>query len=241
MGQTRHAAILYVETHLALLDSRVLKRWHRSCPLLADSAITTPSELPAWLWSLPNRQHQDDVLRALVSCAQQGDPGAALAVVACLKRGLYSLARRSPLPLDDLVAQATLRVLDLPLATRRNIAGGLLLDVRRYMWAECQEQAKTLPMAPSALSHLVDTTAADADNIDTSAGEQLLDLVADAHRQQHLSDDDARLIVETRLGGTDIHAAAQQRSINRKALYKRRDRAERALASSARGELEHAA
>jgi hypothetical protein len=170
----------------------------------------------------------DDAFRVLVEFAQGGDPWALSTVLVCLRPGLCALAARIGIPVDEVVSEATFVVLDFPFARRRTVPGQLLLDTRKRFSREGERQR--LRETPSGDTRVLADRVAPGDlGVDASPVERLSDLVYRAWRQGLLSDDLARLVVETRVWGVSPAEAARRRGITRKAVYQRRVRAEARL------------
>lgn len=210
-------------------DSSTIRHWRRACPALARSPVSVPSQLPSWVWQLP-RPEADDVIGILVKRAQDNDEAALLATVVCLTPGLRNLVNRMPVSIDEVVAEAAIRILEFPLARRRKIAAGVVLDVRHALWAPaCRTpQIQAAPVDPLAMADLA-VAPGELGVAERSADEQLVLLVRDAWRAGHLDTDRARLLLETRVLGQPIQVAADKCAANRSAVYMRRARAEARL------------
>lgn len=218
-----------IETELARSDSSTMRRWSRACPLLASAKATHPSDVPSWVLDQP-RDEANQAIASLVRLAQDGDQAALLTVILCLRPGLLKLAWRLPVSLDDIIAEATIRVLEFPVARRRNIVGGLVLDIRHAIWAPACRR-RHVDAVPTDPGHLADTAQApgDANAQPFTAAERLIALIHDAWRAGHLNTDRAQLLIETRVLGDQMQTAADRRGVSRKAMYVRRDRAEARL------------
>jgi hypothetical protein len=178
-------------------------------------------------------EEADVVLRSLVGHAQGGDELASLVVLACLRPGLLSLARRADLRIDDVVAEAAVVVLEARLDGRRRVAAGLLLDVRHRFW-ERRRQERRLPIerpSEDPTACLEGIEAPGELGLEFGASEHLMKVVVEACRAGQVKADTARLIIETRVLGEDIGLAAERRGLSRKAAQTRRRRAEIALHS----------
>lgn len=209
------------------LGQRVLERWERACPLLGSGGLRSPRDLPKWVWSL-GRDDADRVLRMLVAQAQAGDAAAVAAVLACLRPGLFALAVRTGLSVDEVLSEVALGLLRFPLARRASVAGQLLLDARRVIGRRREKERDVLEGDTRVA--LEDVEAPGELGVEVSAAEQLVQMVVAAWRAGDVGTDEARLILETRIAGTSVAAAAARRSVNRTAAYQRRQRAEKRLA-----------
>lgn len=205
-----------------------LDRWRDACTELAHASISCPTQLRGWLRQRPT-QRADEVLRSLVGLAQRGDTVALLAVLVCLAPGIRTLARRTSVSIDEAMSEVTLGILEYPVTRRRSVAGGLLLDARNRI----TRTARRTPEPTDAFGSQTDGT---ADGPGASAGEpttaeRILALICEARRRNILNEDDAQLIVDTRLSGERVAPAAARLGISPEAAYQRRTRAERLLGS----------
>lgn len=228
MGQDNALSRLEAELrwHSGRRGRVVLLRWGGQCPLLAAAGLGLPADVPSWVWSLAPGD-ADEVLRMLVEQAQMGDPVATAAVLACLRPGLCALAGRTGLSVDEVASEVAFGVLRFPVARRASVAGQLLLDARRSIGRERAKQRDVLDGDTRVA--LEEVEAPGALGVELSAPEQLVALVIGAWRAGDVGDDDARLILETRVAGNAVAGAAAQRSVNRTAAYQRRQRAEARL------------
>lgn len=208
-------------------DAAALRRWSATSPLLATSALSASSEVPVWVWGL-RRKDADDVVRVLVRHAQADDEAAVLAVLVCLRPGLVKLGSRLPVPLDDVVNEAVVQILSVRLEARRRVIGGLLLDIRKQFWRAACRQPRQVLVDPYALAAYESRPAGLRQAAET-AGEELAEVVADAWRRGRIDADEARLIVETRVLGDTVGAAARRRRQPRRAVSSVRERAESRL------------
>ena len=213
--------------HAGRRGRRVIERWGDRCPPLADAGLGEPGEVPAWVWSL-DPGDADVVLRVLVEQAQAGDAVAATAVLACLRPGICALAVRTGMAADEIVSEAAVAVLRFPVARRASVAGQILLDVRRAVRRERERQRDVVEGDTRVV--LEKTEAPGELGAEPSMAEQVVALVVRARQADVIGDDDARLILETRVAGEAMTAAAARRSIGRTAAYQRRQRAEARLA-----------
>jgi DNA-directed RNA polymerase specialized sigma24 family protein len=221
-------ALSRTEHHLRLVtrgrEQTTLTRWQTGYPPLADAPITAPHQLRAWLRQLPTR-HADGVLGHLVRHAQHGDPAALLAVVVCLEPGLRNLVHRTSITTDEAVSEIALGILGYPVDRRTSIAGGLLLDARNRLYRAARRHALTEPWDD-------DTAHPPADGeLGTAAppAQRIVQLVCDAHREGLLDHTEARLILDTRLGGHKVKPVADILGLSPSAAYQRRSRAEARL------------
>lgn len=205
-----------------------LNRWRDACTELAQASISCPTELRAWLRQRPAR-HADEVLRGLVGLSQSGDTAALLAVLVCLAPGIRALARRTGVTIDEAMSEVTLGILEYPVARRRSIAGGLLLDARNRITRSARrtpEPTDTFVGGPDGTVEGLDSPGGEP-----TTAERILALICDARRRNILNKDDAQLIVDTRLRGERVAPAAARLGISPEAAYQRRTRAERLLGS----------
>ena len=203
---------------------RLMERWADTCSPLGEAGLQAPADIPEWVWGL-DPQVADEVLRFLVTSAQAGDEAALLTALVCLRPGLASVARsraRSGVEVEDVVAVAATELLRVRLNNRATVAS-VVLDVRREM------SRRSPRPAPCELLDDPATGAVAAAPAERSAGETLVRLVVDAHRQGVLALDEARLIVETRLLDVPMESAAASRDVKTMTAYRRRWKAERRL------------
>jgi hypothetical protein len=131
-------------------DGDALTKWSKSCPHLAVSGVGQVAAVPGWVSGL--RQEQaDEVVRVLVGHAQARDEAALLAVLVGLRPGLVRLGCRLHVPLDDVVSEAALRVLNVRLDGRRRVISGLLLDVRKRFWLAISREPRQVLVDPAEL------------------------------------------------------------------------------------------
>jgi hypothetical protein len=221
-------ALSRAEHHLRLVtrgrERTTLERWRCGCEPLTDAPITTPGQLKAWLRQLPTRV-ADGVLGHLVGHAQQGDSAALLTVVVCLEPGLRSLVYRTGVTSDEAVSEIALGILSYPVDRRSSIAGGLLLDARNRLYRAAQRHALTETWDDQTVHP------AAAGELGTAAppAQRIVQLVCDAHREGLLDRTEARLILDTRLGGHKVKPVADLLGLSASAAYQRRSRAEARL------------
>jgi hypothetical protein len=207
-----------------------LAAWADVCPSLRVGGVRRPHEVPEWLWGRCPAE-QDRVLRVLVRFAQdQEDELALLVVIACLRPGLLRLARTTGLPVDDVVAEATARVLEFPVRRRNRVAAGIVLDTRHRFWSTWRRRLDEQLVDPDEFQSIC---APGGLSREPSAGEELVDTVVEGWRSGCIRRDDARLIIETRVLGTCMKHAARDRSLGLQAGYWRRRKAEAALIAAA--------
>jgi len=200
--------------------------WAARCPALLASGVALPAEIPGWV---SERGAGSDLFRVLVESAQGGDGWALSTLLVCLGRGLCGLAGQIGVPVDEVVSEATLVVLDFPFARRRTVPGQLLLDTRKR-FSRVGERER-LRETPSGDTRVLDDREAPGDlGVDSSAADRLSGLVVRAWRRGVLAEDLARLVLETRVWGVSVNDAAARRGITAKAVYDRRQRAEARLA-----------
>jgi hypothetical protein len=209
---------------------QLMLRWGEACPLLAKAGLGGPPEVPAWVSGLGRTDPEaaDEVVRSLIGLAQSGDRVAAVTVLVCLRWGMCALASREEAPVEEVLAEASLVLLEFPVERRRRVMAGLLLDTRNRMWRQRQKLSRE--PACGDLREQADQQEAPGDlGVQRSAGEELVDVIRDAWRTDRLREDDARLIIETRVLGDEVAVAAARRSLTRNAAYLRRSRAEASL------------
>lgn len=234
MGQstTGSDALGRSESHLDLLtrgqERTTLGRWRSRCPQLAHAPIAGPTEVKEWLRHQPALD-VDAVLRCLAYEAQGGDQAALLVLVACLSPGIRSLATRTGITIDEAVSELVVGILEYPVARRSSVAGGLLLDARNRLHRHHQRSRKMQPIDQHpGVAHVPDERDA------TPPAQQIVQLVAQAHRDGVINQTDAELIIHTRVGGHQVRPIAQQLGLSPSAAYQRRTRAEARLAMAAR-------
>jgi len=203
--------------------------WAARCPALLASGIAEPAEVPGWV---SKRGASSDLFRVLVEFAQSGDPWALSTLLVCLRRGLFALASRIGVPVDEVVSEATFVVLEFPFARRRTVPGQLLLDTRKRFSREGERERRETPTGDTRV--LGDRAAPGHLGVDSSAVDELSALVCRAWRLGVLDQDLARLVLETRVWGVSVDEAAERRGISRKAVYCRRERAEARLGEVSR-------
>jgi hypothetical protein len=226
-------ALARTERHLRLVGrgpgQAALARWRISCPDLAAAPIDTAAELPAWLRSQP-ASTANRVLGSLVAAAQDGDHLAVVAVLACLAPGIRGLARHAGLGVDETLSEVAVGLLDFPVERRTSVAGGLLLDARNRLSRARQRAGRAQPVdltdgavqvvAPGELGHPI------------PPAQRLVQIVGQAHRQGLVDRTEARLILDTRLGGHRVRPLARRLGLTASAAYQRRSRAEARLAAA---------
>lgn len=240
-------SLAVLESQLTRLTRRreqaTLERWRDVCEPLGAQRFTRLTQLRDWLHKQPTRR-ADEVLRSLVTLAQKGDATALAAVLVCLAPGIRALARRSQVTLDEAFSDVAVRVLEYPIARRRSVAGGILLDARNRL----SRQRQRAPQPVGDVATLIHGGGADsttgpgeaaagfrvaegagAAKHPLSAAERILRLVCDARQDEALTHDDAQLIVDTRINGQRMAPAAARLGISRDAAYQRRARAESRL------------
>lgn len=199
--------------------------WAARCPALLASGVVEPGEVPAWV---SKRGASSDLFRVLVEFAQAGDPWALSTLLVCMGRGLCALAGRIGVPVDEVVSEATSVVLEFPHSRRATVPGQLLLDTRKRFSREGErERLRETPMGDTRV--LGDRAAPGDLGADRSAADELSALVCRAWREGALEQDEARLVLETRVWGVSVAEAAARRGISAKAVYCRRERAEARL------------
>lgn len=224
-----------------------LHRWRNASAELADAAISRPGQLRGWLRTRPTPM-ADGVLRGLVRLAQRGDATALLAVLVCLAPGIRTLSRRTGVSLDEAMSEVTLGVLEYPYARRSSIAGGLLLDARnrisrgaRRAPEPVDDPASCYVAGRDGAVHQPGERLGDAAAAGPTTAERILAIICEARRRNILDEDDAQLIVDTRLSGDGVGPAAARLGISPAAAYQRRSRAERRLNATLGGSRSSAA
>lgn len=213
-----------------------MARWATACPMFEGSG-GSPVEVSAWVWRL-DAGHADVALRALVDLAQAGDELATLTVVACLRPGLCSLVKSLRVGIDEVVSEASMVVLTFSPTRRRRIAAGLLLDVRHRFWELQKKVAREVPVGETVAREAAYGSPGELDPTGTPP-ERLALVVFGAWRAGVLDRASAALILETRLYGETVVAAAARRGISAKAAYERRRRAEARLSRSMTSSSRH--
>lgn len=227
-----HDALTRARVHLRVItrgrERATLDRWRVTCPELSDAPVATPVDLDAWIHQLPTPV-ADRALAQLVVQAQRGDTPALLLVVTCLEPGLRTLAGRTGVPVDEAVSELTLGILTYPVHRRTSIAGGLLLDARNRLHRNALRQRQHHPLDDEGVLPVAQAELSDA----VPAAQRIVQLVCQAHRQGLLDRTEARLILDTRLGGHRVSPVAQALGLTPSAAYQRRSRAEARLAGVA--------
>lgn len=230
----RGVVLKQVEAELERISGRrcaaVLDRWRQRQPVLAVPEVRSLAELPGWVWA-QRYARADQVVRCLVALAQDGEQLAALLVIACLRPGLCALARRMHVDTDDVVPELTLAVLEFPLDRRCTVAGQLLLEARLRLFRQAEKRQKDrshlLDGGQDLLDRVVGTT---GQGLCRSVLEEIAVRVIDAWQEGRLTEDTARVILETRVAGESVASAATRRSVSCKTLLQRRWRGEAVLA-----------
>lgn len=204
-------------------EEATLRRWRDASAELAEAAISRPGQVRAWLRHRPTSR-ADEALRGLVRLAQQGDGSALLAVLVCLAPGIRALARSCGTKLDEAMSDVTLGVLEYPYARRQSVAAGLLLDARNRI----TRSARRTPV-PNLDQRDDLGASSEQSSGEPTAAERVLILLCEARRRNILDQEDAQLIVDTRLSGQHVAPAAERLGISPAAAYQRRSRAERRL------------
>jgi hypothetical protein len=226
------------ERHLSTVSRArghdAVDRWRAGCPDLAGAdtrtgtdagtAGMTAAELPGWLHDQPaDVAHR--VLGHLVGMAQSGDQLALVVVLVCLGPGIRALAARTGVRVDEVVSEVALGAMTFPVARRTSVAGGLLLDARNRLGRAARRAGRTEPLgdeaahpvAPGELGTVV------------PAAQQVVQIVSQAHRDGVVDRTEARLILDTRVGGHGVRPVAHRLGLTPTAAYQRRTRAEKRL------------
>jgi hypothetical protein len=203
-----------------------LRRWRLAEPALAP--FSSPSRLISHLRNSPSGERQDAVLAALIHQGRE-DPVAVRLVLQRLLPGLKRRAARLIIDLADrervwalLLAHLWEQIRTYPVERRpHGIAARLLLDSIHETLGELakerEEAASTVPDLPG------EPPTRQADDGD------VVWLLWRAVHAQAISREEARLILETRIDGISLDAAAAERGLSRHALVVRRVRAEQRL------------
>lgn len=206
---------------------RRLHVWAEKEPVLAGFA--TPQQLLRHLDSHRGRHRaRDEILAALLRQARS-DPLAARVVLQTLLPGLKALARRILLEADErdelwsaLLAHCWERIRCYPLEKRpRRIAANVLLDVLQKTTRELKRERRDRDRFGNELPPEQVTPG----QFDRDVERLLKRAVAAAA----ISEDEAELILRTRIDGSDMHALASKAGIAYHAMKVRRLRAEKRL------------
>jgi hypothetical protein len=206
-------------------EAATLKRWGDRCPALQEAGLIAPTDVRAWLRTLPTKA-ADAVLGRLVGLAQEGDSAALLTVIVCLTPGIRNLATRSAVTTDEAVSEIALGILDYPLDRRTSIAGGLLLDARNRIYRAAQRAARSEPFDDDDTSH---PAAPGELGTTTPPAQRIIQLVCQGRRAGLLDQTEAQLIIDTRLNGHRVKPVAEELGLTPSAAYQRRSRAEARL------------
>jgi hypothetical protein len=216
------------ERHLSTIsrtDGRaVVDRWRAGCSDLSAAPGTTPAELPGWLRGEP-AETANRVLGHLVGRAQSGEQLALVVVLACLAPGIRALAGRTGVRVDEVVSEVTVGAMTFAVERRTSVAGGLLLDARNRLGRAARRTGRTEPLddearhpvAPGELGRVV------------PVAQQVVQIVCQAHREGLVDGTEARLILDTRVGGHGVRPIARRLGLTPTAAYQRRTRAEARL------------
>jgi hypothetical protein len=220
-------ALARLEHHLHHVPRAVARhamaRWRATCPELDAAGLARPSQVKAWLRQMP-APAADPVLGHLVRHAQSGDDTAVLTSLVCLGPGIRALAHRTGQPVDEIVSEVTVGLLDFPVDRRTSVAGGLLLDARNRVHRAVQRASRSQPLDdtahPEAPGELGDPS---------SPTRGAVRLVCQAHRQGLIDHTDTQLILHTRIAGHPVKPVADHLGLSPSAAYQRRQRAETRL------------
>jgi DNA-directed RNA polymerase specialized sigma24 family protein len=204
-----------------------LKAWSEQEPVLA--AFGTPSELLRQLLNPHGcRRAKDETLAALLRQAQS-DPLAARVVLQALLPGLKALARRILFEADErdevwsaLLAHCWEGIRRYPLERRpERIAANTLFDTLKKTTHELKRKRR----APDWLTPEPPVDQPAPHRVDRDV-EQLLRRAVTAAA---ISNDEAELVLRTRIDGADLHALAEEKGLAYNTLVVRRLRAEKRL------------
>jgi DNA-directed RNA polymerase specialized sigma24 family protein len=227
---TTSDALRRAEHHLHLVtrgrERATLDRWRTGCAELAGAPVSAPSQVQGWLRRAPTRL-ADRVLGELVRHAQRGDSAALLTAIICLGPGLRALTARTGVTVDEAVSEIAMGILSYPVDRRSSVAGGLLLDARNRIHRAGLRSRRTDPLTDDETAHPV---AGGELGTTVPPAQRIVQLVCDAHREGLLDRTEARLILDTRLGGHKVKPVADILGLSPSAAYQRRSRAEARLA-----------
>lgn len=204
-----------------------LRVWAEQEPVLA--AFATPQQLLRQLDSLRGRHRERDAILAALVRQAQSDPLAARLVLQTLLPGLKTLARRILFEADErealwsaLLAHCWERIRCYPLDRRpERIAANTLLDTLKKTTRELKRQRRDR-------DQLTDEAPAEQvaqRRLDVDVERLLRRAVAAAA----IVDEEAQLILRTRIDGADLGVLAEQAGVPYNTLVVRRLRAERRL------------
>jgi hypothetical protein len=207
--------------------ARELRCWARREPALAG--IANPAELRRKLHGLRGKHEQENQILAALLRLGQSDPLAARVVLQVLLPGLKNLASRILFEAEEratvwslLLGHAWEQIRCYPLARRpRRIAANLLLDTLKATTAELKAERRTREQLQ------LDLAAADAAAVTVESDVERL--LADAVAAGVVSEQEAELILETRIDGVELRAVAVRERVAYHTLNVRRLRAERRL------------
>lgn len=211
--------------------AEALRRWSRDDPALA--AFDVVGDLVAYAHS--RDRHPADVDAVLAALAKKAttDDMAARTLLQLLLPGLAALARRHRWLGDAeerdqaVVAVAYERIRTYPFDARpRRIAANVILDTAQRLLAERDRQRREPP--PNEGEQGLEALIAEPGEA-PSASEELLELLAWAHRRGHLTADAVRLIALTRVAGMTPAELVPQFGCDDYRVRRRRHRAERRL------------
>lgn len=204
-----------------------LRSWQLNEPAL--SCFRGVESLMRYLRTSRSGERQDAVLGALVRQAHD-DPVAARLVLQRLLPGLKRHAGRAILEVAEreelwslLLAQTWERIRAYPIERRdRHVAAGLVLDSVR----------DTLALLAKERRHAAGLVAEPPEGVEDRRDQSgdVVWLLHAAVEARAISQEEARLILETRIDEVPLEEAAAAREVSRHALVVRRLRAERRLA-----------
>jgi DNA-directed RNA polymerase specialized sigma24 family protein len=204
-----------------------LSAWSEQEPVLANFA--TPQQLLRQLRSLRGQHRaEDEILAALLRQAQT-DPLAARVVLQALLPGLKALARRILLDASErdelwsaLLAHCWERIRSYPLDRRpTRIAANTLLDTLKKTTYELRRNRRDRDQ----YTHEPPTEQAALKPADSDVQR----LVQRAIAAAAISEEEAELILRTRIDGADLHALADEAGLAYHTVKVRRLRAEKRL------------
>jgi DNA-directed RNA polymerase specialized sigma24 family protein len=204
-----------------------LRTWSKQEPALASFA--TPQQLLRQLRSLRGRHRAEDKILAALLRQAQTDPLAARVVLQALLPGLKGLARRILLEASErdelwsaLLAHCWERIRSYPLERRpTRIAANTLLDTLKKTTHELRRNRRDRDQ----YTHEPPTEQAALKPADSDVER----LVHRAIAAAAISEEEAELILRTRIDGADLHALADEAGLAYHTVKVRRLRAEKRL------------
>jgi len=214
---------------------RVLARWQRAEPILADCATLDELTLAARDQDGRDLDHRDELHLALLRLADQ-DQDARLTMLHLLRPALVASARlySDTWPYDEAASIAVFAALDRIIRYPHGLprpAASIVRWVRRALGKEAVRLRRLPALVP--WNEGLDEIAVDTEQ---PCWDELIDLVAQALDAGAIDHDKARLVLLNRVVGVSTAAMAEQTGAPKATIRQRRNRAEAAIAAFVAGQ-----